>query len=116
MVKSEGGAPMLDTVRFLVERGVPVFALIGLTPQHVHVFGGYRVQGKNDDAAAGLERTARQMAEAGATMLVLEAIPEPVARRIAEQRALLTNCIGASVACDAPVLVLHDLLGVTGVG
>jgi len=116
MVKIEGGVEMVDTVRFLVERGVPVCAHIGLTPQHVHVFGGYRVQGKNDDAAALLERAARQLAEAGATMLVLEAIPEAVARRIAEQRVLLTIGIGASVACDAQVLVLHDLLGVTGVG
>jgi 3-methyl-2-oxobutanoate hydroxymethyltransferase len=111
IVKLEGGSEMAPTVQFLVERGVPVCAHVGLTPQHVHVFGGYRVQGRG---AAGerIRAAARALEQAGAAMMVIEAVPEPLARAIAEAARLLTIGIGASGACGAQVLVLYDLLGV----
>jgi len=116
MVKLEGGVEMAPTIAFLVERGIPVCAHIGLTPQHVNAFGGYRVQGRGD-AAAGVLDAARAVASAGAAMLVIEAVPEPLARAIAgvgreAPGAMLTIGIGASVACDGQVLVLHDMLGI----
>jgi len=115
MVKIEGGAEMASTVEFMVRRGVPVCAHIGLTPQHVNVFGGYRVQGREAGAAERLLDSARRLQDAGASMMVVEAVPEPLARRVAESVRLITIGIGASVACSGQVLVLHDLLG-AGVG
>ena len=115
MVKIEGGAEMAPTAEFLVRRGVPVCAHIGLTPQHVNVFGGYRVQGRDADAAERLLDAARRLQDAGAAMMVVEAVPEPLARRVAKEAALITIGIGASVACSGQVLVLHDLLG-AGIG
>jgi 3-methyl-2-oxobutanoate hydroxymethyltransferase len=115
MVKLEGGSEMAPTVEFLVRRGIPVCAHIGLTPQHVNVFGGYRVQGRGSGAGDRLLESARAMQEAGAALMVIEAVPEPLARRIAESVQLLTIGIGASVACSGQVLVLHDMLG-AGVG
>jgi len=115
MVKIEGGAEMAPTVEFLVRRGIPVCAHVGLTPQHVNVFGGYRVQGRDAGAAERLLGSARVLQEAGAAMMVIEAVPEPLARRVAEALALITIGIGASVACSGQVLVLHDMLG-AGVG
>jgi 3-methyl-2-oxobutanoate hydroxymethyltransferase len=115
MVKLEGGEEMAATVEFLVRRGVPVCAHIGLTPQHVNVFGGYRVQGREAGAADRLVASAQRLQDAGAAMMVIEAVPEPLARRIAEAVQLITIGIGASVACSGQVLVLHDMLG-AGVG
>jgi 3-methyl-2-oxobutanoate hydroxymethyltransferase len=115
MVKLEGGAEMAPTVEFLVQRGIPVCAHIGLTPQHVNVFGGYRVQGRALGAADRLLEAARTLQEVGAAMMVIEAVPEPLARRIAEEVAMITIGIGASAACSGQVLVLHDMLG-AGVG
>jgi 3-methyl-2-oxobutanoate hydroxymethyltransferase len=115
MVKIEGGAEMAPTVEFLVRRGVPVCAHIGLTPQHVNVFGGYRVQGREAGAGQRLLDAAHRLQDAGAAMMVIEAVPEPLARRVAESVQLITIGIGASVACSGQVLVLHDLLG-AGVG
>ena len=115
MVKIEGGAEMAPTAEFLVRRGVPVCAHIGLTPQHVNVFGGYRVQGRDAEAAERLLDAARRLQDAGAAMMVIEAVPEPLARRVAKEAALITIGIGASVACSGQVLVLHDLLG-AGIG
>jgi 3-methyl-2-oxobutanoate hydroxymethyltransferase len=115
MVKLEGGEEMAATVEFLVRRGVPVCAHIGLTPQHVNVFGGYRVQGREAAAADRLVASAQRLQDAGAAMMVIEAVPEPLARRIAEAVQLITIGIGASVACSGQVLVLHDMLG-AGVG
>jgi 3-methyl-2-oxobutanoate hydroxymethyltransferase len=115
MVKIEGGAEMAPTVEFLVARGIPVCAHIGLTPQHVNVFGGYRVQGREAGAAERLLEAARRLQDAGAAMMVIEAVPEPLARRVAGSVQLLTIGIGASAACSGQVLVLHDLLG-AGVG
>lgn len=112
MVKLEGGDEMAPTIAFLVERGVPVCAHVGLTPQHVNRFGGYRIQGRGQ-AAARIRAAARSVVQAGAEMLVIEAVPEPVARAIATESKALTIGIGASVACSGQVLVLHDMLGVT---
>lgn len=110
-VKLEGGAAMADTIRFLVARGVPVMAHIGLTPQSVNVLGGYRVQGRTPEAAEAILRDARAVAEAGAFAVVLEMVHEPLARRITETIPIPTIGIGASVACDGQVLVTDDMLG-----
>ncbi|MDP2255921.1 MAG: 3-methyl-2-oxobutanoate hydroxymethyltransferase [Polaromonas sp.] len=112
MVKLEGGGWTTETVRFLVERGIPVCAHLGLTPQTVHALGGYRVQGKTDESAALLRREASALQDAGASMLVLEMVPASVS---AEVTALLTHCptigIGAGNGTAGQVLVLHDMLG-----
>lgn len=113
MVKLEGGAFMADTVRFLVERGVPVCAHIGLTPQSVHQLGGYRVQGKNEAAAAQLKADALALEQAGAALMVMEMVPAALAREItATLSSMATIGIGAGVDCDGQVLVLHDMLGI----
>lgn len=112
MVKLEGGGWTAPTVQFLVERGVPVCAHLGLTPQTVHALGGYRVQGKTDEAANQLRRHAHELQDAGAAMLVLEMVP---ARLAAELTGELTHChtigIGAGRGTAGQVLVLHDMLG-----
>ncbi len=114
MVKLEGGAEMAPTIEFLVRRGVPVCGHVGLTPQHVNAFGGYRVQGRGG-AAQQVREAATAVEAAGAAMLVIEAIPEAVARDIAAQSRAITIGIGASAQCTGQVLVLHDMLG-AGVG
>lgn len=111
MVKLEGGAHMADTVRFLVERGVPVCAHLGLTPQSVHQLGGYRAQGVTDEAAAQLLRDADLLDQAGATMMVLEMVPARLAAEVTANTRLITIGIGAGVECSGQVLVLHDVLG-----
>ena len=112
MVKLEGGGWTTDVVHFLVERGIPVCAHLGLTPQTVHALGGYRVQGKTDEAAAKLKREASALQDAGAAMLVLEMVPEVLATALTKT---LANCptigIGAGNGCAGQVLVLHDMLG-----
>ncbi len=112
MVKLEGGGWTAPTVHFLVERGVPVCAHLGLTPQTVHALGGYRVQGKTDQSAQALRRHARELQDAGAAMLVLEMVP---AQLSAELTTELTHCatigIGAGSGTAGQVLVLHDMLG-----
>lgn len=112
VVKLEGGSVMAPTVRFLTERGVPVCAHIGLTPQSVHQLGGYKVQGRGDEAARQLAADARALQEAGASLIVLEAVPAALAREISSDLAIPTIGIGAGVDCDGQVLVLHDMLGV----
>lgn len=115
MVKLEGGEYMADTVRFLVERGVPICAHIGLTPQSVHQLGGYRVQGRDDKSAARLKAEARALEEAGAAMIVLEMTPAALAGEItAATKTMATIGIGAGKDCDGQVLVLHDMIGVFG--
>ncbi len=113
MVKLEGGGWTTETVRFLVERGIPVCAHLGLTPQTVHALGSYRVQGRGDDAATLLRRQAHELQDAGASMLVLEMVPAAVA---ASLTAELTRCatigIGAGRDTAGQVLVLHDMLGI----
>ncbi|WP_374568816.1 3-methyl-2-oxobutanoate hydroxymethyltransferase [Ideonella sp.] len=115
MVKLEGGGYTAETVRFLTERGIPVCAHLGLTPQRVHAIGGYRVQGRDDAAAKLLLDDATALAQAGAAFLVLELVPSAVARHIsAELPQLMTIGIGAGAGTTGQVLVLHDLLGLTG--
>ena len=112
MVKLEGGGWTTEVVHFLVERGIPVCAHLGLTPQTVYALGGYRVQGKTDEAAAKLKREASALQDAGAAILVLEMVPEVLATALTQT---LTVCptigIGAGNGCSGQVLVLHDMLG-----
>lgn len=114
MVKLEGGGYTAATVQFMVERGIPVCAHLGLTPQRVHALGGYRVQGRDDAAAERLLADAAALAGAGAAMLVLELVPSALARRISQALPqLITIGIGAGAGTSGQVLVLHDLLGLT---
>ena len=113
MVKLEGGGWTVDTVRFLVERGIPVCAHLGLTPQTVHALGGYRVQGKTEVAAASLRREAHALQDAGAAMLVLEMVPAALAAALTLELARCpTIGIGAGLDTAGQVLVLHDMLGI----
>ncbi len=112
MVKIEGGLPMVETVRFLADRGVPVCAHIGLTPQSVHRLGGYRVQGKTEVEASRLLNDAAALEAAGASFLLMEAIPGELAGEITESLSIPTIGIGAGRACSGQVLVLHDMLGI----
>ncbi|MEO4000841.1 3-methyl-2-oxobutanoate hydroxymethyltransferase [Mesorhizobium sp. CAU 1732] len=109
-VKLEGGEPMAGTIRFLATRGVPVMGHVGLTPQAVNAFGGYAVQGRGEDSER-VARDAAAVAEAGAFAVVLEKVPEPLARRITGEIAAPTIGIGASQACDGQILVVDDMLG-----
>ena len=111
MVKLEGGGWTADTVHFLTQRGIPVCAHLGLTPQSVHALGGYRIQGRDDESAATLRLHAQQLADAGAAMLVLELMPSAVAAAITASLPIPTIGIGAGVDCAGQVLVLHDMLG-----
>ena len=111
MVKLEGGGWTADTVRVLTQRGIPVCAHLGLTPQSVHALGGYRIQGRDDESAATLRLHAQQLADAGAAMLVLELMPSAVAAAITASLPIPTIGIGAGVDCAGQVLVLHDMLG-----
>ena len=111
VVKLEGGAWLIDTVRFLTERGVPVCAHLGLTPQSVHQLGGYRVQGKTIEGAAQLKADALALQAAGASMLVLEAIPAALGKETTELLTIPTIGIGAGADCSGQVLVMHDMLG-----
>jgi 3-methyl-2-oxobutanoate hydroxymethyltransferase len=110
-VKLEGGRPMAETVRALVERGIPVLGHLGLTPQSVHALGGYRVQGREEGAADRLLADALALEEAGACGIVLELLPSALARRISSALTIPTIGIGAGAGCDGQVLVLHDMLG-----
>jgi len=112
MVKIEGGRPMLDTIEFLTDRGIPVCGHLGLTPQSVHALGGYRVQGRGEDAGQQLLKEAKQLDQAGAGMIVLEAIPAALARDVTAAITVPTIGIGAGVDCSGQVLVLHDMLDV----
>jgi 3-methyl-2-oxobutanoate hydroxymethyltransferase len=111
IVKLEGGAPMLETVAHLSARAIPVCAHIGLTPQHVRQFGGFKRQGKTPDAAARLLEDAIALSEAGARMVLMEAIPADLATTITQRVPVPTIGIGAGPGTDAQVLVLHDILG-----
>lgn len=113
MVKFEGGAYMAETVRFLVERGIPVCAHVGLTPQSVHQLGGYKVQGRDASAASQMLSDAKALEQAGAAMIVLEMVPAPLAADLtAASVHMATIGIGAGKDCDGQVLVLHDAIGV----
>jgi 3-methyl-2-oxobutanoate hydroxymethyltransferase len=112
-IKIEGGRRMAETIAFLVERGVPVMAHVGLTPQAINTIGSFKAQGRDESDWAPIEADARAVAEAGAFSVVLEAIAEPLGRRITAQIAIPTIGIGASAACDGQVLVLEDMLGLS---
>jgi 3-methyl-2-oxobutanoate hydroxymethyltransferase len=110
-VKLEGGSHMAPTVGALVERGIPVIGHLGLTPQSVHALGGYRVQGREADAADRLVDDAKALEDAGVCAIVLELIPAALAGRITKALTIPTVGIGAGPQCDGQVLVLHDMLG-----
>jgi len=112
MVKLEGGTWLAPTIAFLVERGIPVCAHLGLTPQSVHQLGGFKVQGKTRAAADQLQADALALQTAGAALLVLEAIPAALGAQVTAALAIPTIGIGAGVECSGQVLVMHDLLGV----
>ena len=112
MVKLEGGAAMAETVAYLVQRGIPVCGHLGLTPQSVHQLGGYKVQGRQQSDAERLLEDAKLLEQAGAGMLVLEAIPSLLAKEVTAALAIPTIGIGAGVDCAGQVLVLHDMLDV----
>lgn len=110
-VKIEGGNEIVETVTFLVDRGIPVMPHIGLMPQHVNIMGGFKVQGKQEEDTARLVRNAKNLAEAGAFSILIEGTSEDAARQITEKIDIPTIGIGASPACDGQVLVTEDLLG-----
>jgi len=112
MVKLEGGAWVADTIRFLTERSIPVCAHLGLLPQSVHMMGGFKVQGKTEQAAGQLKADALEIQRAGASMVVLEAIPATLGKETTELLAIPTIGIGAGPDCSGQVLVMHDMLGV----
>ena len=112
MVKLEGAGPMLETIRFLSEREIPVCAHLGLTPQSVLRLGGYKVQGREQAAAKRLMADAEAVAAAGADLLVLECVPSALAAEITARLAIPTIGIGAGPSCDGQILVLHDMLGI----
>ena len=111
MVKIEGGTAMAETVTFLVDRGIPVCGHIGLTPQSVNQLGGFRIQGREESAAEALRRDARNLEEAGASLLIIEAIPAQLAKSITDSVSIPTVGIGAGPDTDGQVLVLYDVLG-----
>lgn len=112
-VKLEGGLRMAETIGYLVERGVPVMAHIGLTPQSVNVMGGYKTQGRRVDDWPQLQRDAEAVMRAGAFAVVLEGMAEPLAADITKKISIPTIGIGASVDCDGQILVLEDMLGLS---
>jgi 3-methyl-2-oxobutanoate hydroxymethyltransferase len=112
MVKIEGGETMRETIAYLTARGVPVCGHLGLTPQSVHQFGGYRIQGKTESQAQRLIAEAKMLEDAGAGMLVLELIPAALACEVTAALRIPTIGIGAGVDCSGQVLVLHDMLDI----
>ena len=112
MVKLEGGAEMAETVAFLTSRGIPVCAHIGLTPQSVNQLGGYKVQGKTDAAAQKLLQDAKALQDAGAGLIVLEAMPATLGAKVTKQLHIPTIGIGAGADCSGQVLVVYDMLGI----
>jgi 3-methyl-2-oxobutanoate hydroxymethyltransferase len=112
-VKLEGGRRMADTIAFLVERGVPVMGHVGLTPQSINTIGSFRAQGRDEKDWGPIEEDARAVAQAGAFSMVIEAVAEPLARKITSAVAIPTIGIGGSVACDGQILVLEDMLGLS---
>jgi 3-methyl-2-oxobutanoate hydroxymethyltransferase len=112
-IKVEGGRRMADTIAFLAERGVPVMGHIGLTPQSINALGSFRAQGREEEQWGPIEDDARAVSEAGAFSLVIEAVAEPLARRITAAVPIPTIGIGGSAACDGQILVLEDMLGLS---
>ena len=113
MVKIEGGHVMADTIRFLTQRGIPVCAHIGLTPQSIHQLGGYKLQGNTEKSAKQLLDDAKILQKSGAGMLVMEVVPAKLAKKITQALTIPTIGIGAGPDCSGQVLVLHDMLGIS---
>lgn len=113
MVKLEGGSWLVDTISGLVERGIPVCGHLGLTPQSVHVFGGFKVQGRNDLQAEKMIEQARELERAGIQLLVLECVPTSLAASISEALSIPVIGIGAGPKTDGQVLVMHDMFGIS---
>lgn len=112
-IKLEGGKRMAETIHFLTERGIPVMAHIGLTPQSINILGGFKTQGRTREQWAIIEDDARAVTEAGAFAVVLEAIAEPLAAKITREVPIPTIGIGASANCDGQILVMEDMLGLS---
>jgi len=112
-IKLEGGKRMAETIRFLVERGIPVMGHVGLTPQAINVIGSFRAQGREESDWARFEEDTLAVADAGAFSVVIEAVAEPLARKLTEAVRIPTIGIGASAACDGQILVLEDMLGLS---
>jgi 3-methyl-2-oxobutanoate hydroxymethyltransferase len=112
-IKVEGGRRMAETIAFLVERGVPVMGHIGLTPQSINAIGSFRAQGRDEADWGPIQEDARAVVQAGAFSVVIEAVAEPLARRITAAVPIPTIGIGGSVACDGQILVLEDMLGLS---
>lgn len=112
-VKLEGGVRMAETIAFLVARGIPVMGHVGLTPQSINTLGSFRAQGREEGSWERIEKDAQAVSDAGAFSVVIEAVAEPLARKISETVAIPTIGIGASAACDGQVLVLEDMLGLS---
>lgn len=112
-VKLEGGERMAETVAFLTQRGIPVMGHVGLTPQSINTLGSFRAQGREEGSWEPIENDARAISEAGAFSIVIEAVAEPLARKITGEITAPTIGIGASAACDGQVLVLEDMLGLS---
>jgi 3-methyl-2-oxobutanoate hydroxymethyltransferase len=110
-IKLEGGARMAETIRYLSSRGIPVMGHIGLTPQMIQVFGGFKTQGRTEAEWPAIEADAKAVAEAGAFAVVLEGMAEPLAAKITREVAIPTIGIGASAQCDGQILVMEDMLG-----
>ena len=112
MIKIEGGAWLAETVRFLTQRGIPICAHIGLTPQSVHQLGGYKVQGKSTESATELKNDALALHNAGAAIVLMEAMPSQLGKEVTDMLTIPTIGIGAGPDCSGQVLVMHDMLGV----
>ena len=112
-IKLEGGRRMAETIAFLVERGVPVMGHVGLTPQSINTIGSFRAQGRDESDWPRIEADAKAVADAGAFSIVIEAVAEPLGRKISKDIAIPTIGIGASPACDGQILVLEDMLGLS---
>jgi 3-methyl-2-oxobutanoate hydroxymethyltransferase len=112
-IKLEGGARMAETIAFLVERGVPVMAHVGLTPQSINTIGSFRAQGRDESDWERIEKDTLAVSDAGAFSVVIEAVAEPLARKLTAAVPIPTIGIGASVACDGQILVLEDMLGLS---
>ena len=110
-VKMEGGTMLAETIAYLTSRGIPVMGHIGLTPQRIQIFGGFKTQGRTEAEWPAIIADARAVAEAGAFAVVLEGMAEPLAARITEQVSIPTIGIGASAQCDGQILVMEDMLG-----
>jgi len=110
-VKMEGGAMLADTIRYLTQRGIPVLSHIGLTPQRIQIFGGFKTQGRTEAEWPAIIADAKAVADAGAFAVVLEGMAEPLAARITQEVSIPTIGIGASAQCDGQILVMEDMLG-----